>query len=189
MMKASVSLRNLRGVLILLILSFHSFSAYIVTQPATPVPFDSAHYDDWRAFPIIDNERWIGFDLYCAFQFLYLMQLMFFLSGLFVWPSLRQKGWKRFLGQRIYRLGVPFVLGIYVLMPVSFYPVYRTTAADPGWSAYWSHWAALPITPSGPMWFLWILIALNIGAAALFRLTRSASHFLAPLFNQAMARA
>ncbi len=189
MLRASLPLRNLRGMLILLILSFHSFSAYIVSQPAYPLAFDSAHYDGWRAFPIIDNERWIGFDLFCAFQFLYLMQLMFFLSGLFVWPSLLHKGWKAFLGHRILRLGVPFMLGTYILMPVSFYPVYRVTAVDPSWSSFWSHWSALPTTPSGPMWFLWFLITLNIGAAVLYGLAPSTSHFLAPLFAKAMARA
>jgi hypothetical protein len=83
MSKTSLPLKNLRGVLLLLIVAFHSFSAYIVTQPTTPPAFDLPPYD-WRVFPIIDNERWLGFDLFCAFQFLYLMQFMFFLSGLFV---------------------------------------------------------------------------------------------------------
>src|ERR1700730_209200 len=68
------------------------------------------------------------------------------------------------------RLGVPFVIGVYLVMPVAFYPVYRLTAADPDWPAFWSQWNALPITPGGPMWFLWFLIALNIGAALLYRL-------------------
>jgi hypothetical protein len=87
MPKASLPLGNLRGVAILLILAFHCVSAYIVTQPTHALAFDAPPYD-WRAFPIIDSERWLGFDLFCAFAFLYLMQLMFFLSGLFVWPSL-----------------------------------------------------------------------------------------------------
>jgi hypothetical protein len=29
--------------------------------------------------------RWFGLDLFCAFEYVHLMQLMFFLSGLFVW--------------------------------------------------------------------------------------------------------
>jgi glucan biosynthesis protein C len=189
MSKTSLPLKNLRGMLILLILSFHSFSAYIVSQPLHPLSFDSAHYDDWRAFPIIDTERWIGFDLFCAFQFLYLMQLMFFLSGLFVWPSLLHKGCKAFLSQRLLRLGAPFVLGTYLLMPVAYYPAYRVTAVDPDWSSFWSRWTALSITPSGPMWFLWFLIALNIGAAALYALAPSARNVFAPLFAKAMAPA
>ena len=136
MSKTSLPLRNLRGVLLLLIVAFHSFSAYIVTQPATPLAFDLAPYD-WRVFPIIDNERWLGFDLFCAFQFLYLMQFMFFLSGLFVWPSLQRKGWKGFLAHRLVRLGIPFVIGVYLVMPIAFYPVYRVTAVDPSWSLFW----------------------------------------------------
>jgi hypothetical protein len=34
----------------------------------------------------------VGFDIFCAFQDVYLMSFMFFMSGLFVWPSLRRKG-------------------------------------------------------------------------------------------------
>ncbi len=184
MPKASLPLGNLRGVAILLILAFHCFSAYIVSQPAHPLPFDAPPYD-WRAFPIIDNERWLGFDLFCAFQFLYLMQLMFFLSGIFVWPSLLRKGWTSFLGHRLWRLGVPFLLGAFLVMPIAFYPVYRVTAVDPGWSAYWAHWTALPITPTGPMWFLWFLVVLNFAAAALYRLAPGTGRWLAPLLARA----
>ena len=179
MPKASLPLGNLRGVAILLILAFHCFSAYIVTQPLHALVFDAPPYD-WRAFPIIDSERWLGFDLFCAFAFLYLMQLMFFLSGLFVWPSLQRKGWMAFLGHRVWRLGVPFVLGVFLLMPLAFYPVYRVTAVDPGWPAYWAHWTALPITPTGPMWFLWFLVALNFAAAVLYRLAPDTGRLLAP---------
>ena len=53
-----------------------------------------------------------------AFQFLYLMQFMFFLSGLFVWPSLRRKGLWGFVAHRLVRLGIPFVIGVYLVMPI-----------------------------------------------------------------------
>jgi len=82
MLKSSLALRNLRGIVILLILAFHSFVAYVAAQPAAPFPFDQAPYA-WRGYPIVDSDRWIGFDLFCAFQFLYLMQLMFFYVGAF----------------------------------------------------------------------------------------------------------
>lgn len=128
MLKTSLALRNLRGVVILLILAFHSFVAYLAAQPAAPFAFDRAPYA-WRGYPIVDSDRWIGFDLFCAFQFLYLMQLVFFLSGLFVWSSLSRRGCLSFLTRRIWRLGVPFVVGVYLLMPLAFFPVYRVTAA------------------------------------------------------------
>jgi peptidoglycan/LPS O-acetylase OafA/YrhL len=187
MSKTSLPLKNLRGVLLLLIVAFHSVAAYIVTQPAIPPAFDLPPFD-WRVFPIIDNERWLGFDLFCAFQFLYLMQFMFFLSGLFVWPSLQRKGWKGFLAHRFVRLGIPFVIGVYLLMPIAFYPVYRVTAVDTSWSSFWAHWTSLPITPTGPMWFLWFLIALDCCATAIYKLTSGSGNFAADLIAKITAR-
>jgi Acyltransferase family len=99
MSKSSLALSNLRAFVILLVVAFHSVLAYLGSQPASPSPFDSPPYW-WRAIPIIDSERWFGFDLFCAFTYVYMMQLMFFLSGLFVWPSLLRKGGKIFLYDR-----------------------------------------------------------------------------------------
>jgi hypothetical protein len=53
-------------------------------------------------------------------------------------------------------------------MPIAYYPVYRVTAADPSWSAYWQHLTALPFWPGGPLWFLWQLLLFDILALALF---------------------
>jgi glucan biosynthesis protein C len=184
MSKSSLALSNLRGFVILLVVAFHSVLAYLGSQPASPATFDSPPYD-WRAFPILDSERWFGFDLFCAFQYVYLMHLMFFLSGLFVWSSLQRKGGVRFLSDRFVRLGLPFVLGVYLLMPLAHYPVYRVSAVDPSWTAFWAHWIALPFWPSGPLWFLWQLLALDIVAAALFRLAPRSGEFLGRLSGSA----
>jgi glucans biosynthesis protein C len=166
MSKTSLALNNLRGYAIIIVLAFHSSIAYVSHQPAAALPFDQPPYA-WIANPIVDSDRWLGFDIFCAFTFLYMMQLMFFLSGLFVWQSLRRKSAAIFLYDRFVRLGVPFLLGVYLLMPVGYFAVYRQTALDPSWSAYWSHLTALPFWPSGPLWFLWILLLFNIIAAAL----------------------
>ncbi|HEY6705930.1 MAG TPA: acyltransferase, partial [Xanthobacteraceae bacterium] len=180
MSKSSLALGNLRGFTILMVVAFHSFTAYLGSQPAAQPLFDSPPYS-WRANPILDSERWFGLDLFCAFEYVHLMQLMFFLSGLFVWPSLVRKGGKKFLYDRVLRLGVPFVIGLYLLMPAALYPVYRVSAVDPSWSAYWSQWMALPFWPSGPMWFLWFLLALNIAAVGLYRLAPRADDVLGRL--------
>jgi peptidoglycan/LPS O-acetylase OafA/YrhL len=180
MPKSSVALGNLRGFTILMVVAFHSFTAYLGSQPAAQPLFDSPPYS-WRANPILDSERWFGFDLFCAFEYVHLMQLMFFLSGLFVWASLLRKGGKKFLYDRFLRLGVPFVVGLYLLMPAALYPVYRVSAAEPSWAAYWSQWMGLPFWPSGPMWFLWCLLALNIAAAVLYALAPRAGGFLGRL--------
>jgi len=165
---SSLALNNLRGLVILIVLLFHSVLAYLGSQGKSAFPFDSSPYE-WRAFPILDSHRWFGFDVFCASQDVSLMSLMFFLSALFTWPSLARKRSRKFLGDRFLRLGLPFVFALIVVMPVALYPVYRVSAADPSLAAYAHHYLALPFWPNGPMWFLWQLLALNVVAAGLHR--------------------
>jgi peptidoglycan/LPS O-acetylase OafA/YrhL len=163
----SQALKNLRAFAIVMVLSFHSVLAYLSSQPAAPEPFDSPPYH-WLATPILDNQRWLGFDIYAAFQYVALMPVMFFMSGIFVWPSLVRRGSWNFVYGRLVRIGLPFVFGVCLLMPIAYYPVYRVTAADPGWLAYWRHLTALPFWPAGPLWFLWELLAFDLLAVALY---------------------
>ena len=165
---SSIALVNLRAIVILIVLAFHSVLPYLAFLPPTPYPFDSAPYL-WLAFPIIDSRRWFGFDLFCAWQDVGLMSLMFFLSGLFVPSSLASKGSWKFLSDRLLRIGLPFALAVIFLAPLAYYAAYRTTAVDPGLDAYLQHWLALPFWPCGPQWFLGELLAFNILAIALHR--------------------
>jgi len=158
--RTSVALANLRGVVILIVVAFHASLAYLNWIPVTGSGFDSPPYD-WRAFPIIDSHRFFGFDFFCAWQDVYLMALMFFLSGLFVWSSMKRKKDWAFLRDRAVRLGIPFVFGITVVIPAAIYPAYRLTAADPSLAGYWHGLLALPFWPNGPLWFIWQLLALN----------------------------
>lgn len=168
MSKSSIAIENLRGFVIVMVVAFHACMAYLQSQPATEPLFNSPPYG-WMATPIVDASRWLPLDLFSASQFLYLMQLLFFLSGLFVWTSLRRKGPAAFMASRALRLGVPFLFGTAVLMPVAYFAVYRVTAIDPSLPAFWRHWLALPFWPNGPMWFLWFLLMLDGSAAALYR--------------------
>lgn len=168
MSRSSIALSNLRAVVIVIVLAFHSVLAYLASLPATPHPFDDAPYR-WQAIPIVDSQRWFPFDLFCAWQDVSLMSLMFFLSGLFVPSSLARKGSITFLSDRFFRIGLPLVLVVALMMPVAYYPAYQVTAADPSVSAYWQHWMALPFWPCGPQWFLSLLLAMNVLAAGLHR--------------------
>lgn len=166
--RASLALSNLRGLVIVVVLAFHSFLAYLGWLSASAAPFDAPPFQ-WRAFPIVDSHRWFGFDIFCAWQDVYLMSLMFFMSALFTWPSLTRKGDARFLRDRFQRLGVPFLFGVLVVIPIAEYPAFRVTAADPSLHAYVADYLSLPFVPNGPMWFLWQLLALTVAAAALHR--------------------
>ena len=164
--QVSVSLSNLRAVVIIIVVAFHSLLPYLASQQASPFAFDAAPYR-WIAFPIIDRERWFGFDLFCAWQDVSLMSLMFFLAGLFTPSSLDRKGSSAYLLERWWRIGLPFLLAAGILSPLAYFASYRTTAADPSAAAFWQHWLALPMWPAGPAWFLWQLFILSALAAAL----------------------
>src|SRR5262249_39891574 len=118
--RSSLAIDNLRAVVILLVLGFHAALAYIAFLPPLPFAFDKPPYL-WRAFPIVDGQRWLGFDLFCAWLDVYLMSFFFLLSGLFVWPSLTRKGVRRFLGDRLLRLGLPFASVVFLLIPLAHY--------------------------------------------------------------------
>jgi peptidoglycan/LPS O-acetylase OafA/YrhL len=167
-MSASLALGNLRAVLILIVLTFHSVLAYLGSLPPTAYRFDEAPYR-WQAFPIVDSQRFFGFDLFCAWQYVSMMALMFFLSGLFVGPSLERKGSGTFLSGRLFRIGLPIVLAIAILTPLAYYPSYRATAADPSFAAFWQEWLSLPFWPPGPQWFLSLLLVFNLLAVVLHR--------------------
>ncbi len=177
--RTSLALDNLRGIVILLVLAFHSSLAYLTFLPAHPFAFEAPPYR-WRAFPIIDAHRWLGLDLFCAWQDVFLMSLFFFLSGLFVWPSLRRKGAGVFILDRIRRLGIPFALVVALLMPLAVYPTYLQSAGEPGVGHFIHAFLALPWWPCGPMWFLWLLLAADLIAAGL--------HTALPLWGKQLAR-
>jgi acyltransferase-like protein len=184
--RSSLAIDNLRAFVILLVLSFHSVLAYLRFLPTEPFGFDTPPFL-WRAIPIIDQQRWIGFDLFCAWQDVFLMSLFFFLSGLFVWPSLARKGTRVFLQDRIFRLGAPLALVVAFLMPIALYPTYLQTATDTAVAQYWRHWLALPFWPCGPMWFLWLLLIADFAAAAVHRLAPGLDDRLRRLSSAAAA--
>src|SRR5258705_11092534 len=68
-----------------------------------------------------DPQRWLGFDLVVLFNDSFFMAFMFFISGLFVWAGLTGKGWATLLRDRAWRLGLPFLISIFVLMPIAYY--------------------------------------------------------------------
>jgi surface polysaccharide O-acyltransferase-like enzyme len=166
MSRSSLALDNLRAVVIVIVLAFHSVLAYVSWIPPRTAGFDDPPYP-WRSFPILDDHRWFGFDLFCAWQDVYLMSLMFLLSGLFVWPSLARKRNFWFVRDRLLRLGVPYGFGIVFLVPLAIYPVYLVSAVSPSVPDYLEHYLALPFVHNGQLWFLWQLLALNFVAVAL----------------------
>src|ERR1700742_4546806 len=71
-----------------------------------------------------DRMRWLGFDLVVLFNDSFFMAFMFLISGWFVRDSLARKGPAIFLRDRAWRLGVPYLISVLVLMPIAYYPTF-----------------------------------------------------------------
>lgn len=154
-----VSIDQLRGLCVLMVLLVHSIVAYMTLWPTQSTKFKLT------SAPIIDVPRWAGFDLIAAFNDSFLMALMFLLSGVFVWPSLGRKGAAAFLRGRFIRLGIPLALVLGLLMPLAYYPSYALTGAEPDFYAYARAWLSLGAWPSGHAWFIWVLLVFDLLAA------------------------
>src|SRR3977135_4074724 len=119
-----------------------------------------------------DPMRWLGFDLVVLFNDSFFMAFMFFVSGLFVRDSLVRKGSAIFLRERAWRLGVPFLISIFVLMPIAYYPSFLRYhlpgTTDLNFLHFWWHTLTVGPWPSGPAWFLWVLLAFDAIAAAVW---------------------
>jgi surface polysaccharide O-acyltransferase-like enzyme len=119
-----------------------------------------------------DPRRWLGFDLVVLFDDSFFMAYMFLISGLFVRNGLARNGSAIFLRERAWRIGVPYLVSIFVLMPIAYYPSFLPDplpgTTDFGFLDYWWRTFTVGPWPSGPAWFLWVLLAFDAIAALLW---------------------
>ena len=112
----------------------------------------------WQsAVPIIDaaHSSWLAYLL--CFLDVSTMSLMFFISGLFLYPSLQRKGSWSLLKDRGIRLGAPFLAMTFFWMPVAYYAPW--SLQFPGGSLFrFLIVDARAGFLSGPGWFLWMLL-------------------------------
>src|ERR1700760_702564 len=106
-----------------------------------------------------DRMRWLGFDLVVLFNDSFFMACMFFISGWFVSGSLMRWGPAIYLRRRAWRLGVPFLVSIFVVIPIAYYPSfvrYHTAeTTDFNFFHFWWHTITIGPWPSGAGGSLW----------------------------------
>ncbi|MEA2943565.1 MAG: hypothetical protein QOD09_4094 [Bradyrhizobium sp.] len=118
-----------------------------------------------------DPRSWIGFDAVVLATDSFFMAMFFFLSGLFVWPSLRHKSPGAFFHDRLLRLGLPFVIAAFTIIPVAYYALELQQHPATGFGEFWWKMVTVGPWPSGPLWFLWLLLAFDLTASLLYRLS------------------
>jgi surface polysaccharide O-acyltransferase-like enzyme len=116
-----------------------------------------------------DRQSFLGFDGVVIFNDSFFMAAMFFLSGLFVWKSLERKGSGWFLRDRWWRLGLPFIVCAVILMPLAYYAVDLRVSGQNSFTEFWWKTVTVGPWPSGPAWFVWVLLALDVIAAIVYR--------------------
>ena len=182
MIRNNIAIDYLRAFITMLVLAHHSIIAYSnlpvyaiksfaassSIAPSATMAFISKPYL-WSAFPVVDGQHWQGFDVLILFNDIFFMSLMFFLAGLFVWPSIARKGGRGYLYGRIRRLGLPFLLAAAFLSPLAYYPSYLLSGADPAAGAYFQQWFSLDYWPPGPCWFVAVLLGFDIVATILIK--------------------
>jgi glucan biosynthesis protein C len=159
--RRDTSIDYLRTTLTLMVLAHHSSLAY-----TTFAHFDKQEITRSTA-PVVDITRWAFLDYAENFNDVFFMSLMFFVSGLFVYPALRRQGSFRFIRDRFIRLGLPFCFSVAFLMPIALYASWQLTGMDAGFPAFYQRLAESRFL-AGPPWFIWVLLLFDIVLALLW---------------------
>jgi hypothetical protein len=95
---------------------------------------------------------------------LFVVGTFFFLAGMFAPSAVARKGPGRFAGDRVLRLGVPWLGFMLLVWPVFMWLAYR--AAGHRVSYWWAFTHRQPLLDSGPLWFAEILLYFSLAYAA-----------------------
>ncbi|KRQ13507.1 acyltransferase family protein [Bradyrhizobium manausense] len=117
-----------------------------------------------------DPKFFFGFDMIVLATDSFFMAMFFFLSGLFAWSGIARKGPASYLADRIRRLGIPFVICAFTVIPIAYYAISLRNDPEIGFSQFWWTTITKGPWPSGPIWFLWVLFAFDLIACLLYSL-------------------
>ncbi|WP_430885947.1 acyltransferase family protein [Fusibacter sp. JL216-2] len=167
------SIGNLRAVVIVMVVLHHALLAYTTLFSfedsyliANVIPLSNLFN------PVLNSTKTKLFDLIIGLNDVYFMSLLFFISGLFFWNTIQSKGARNYLISRVKKLGVPFVLGVLLLVPLAYYPavLQRAHIRDIQVLDYGKYWIQLANFKflSGPFWFVGMLLLFTILSTVIY---------------------
>ncbi len=145
---------NLRTFIIVLVVLHHLAIVYGAVGPFyfyDPATNDRLAYVVFFAFVLI-NQAWF-------------MGLLFLISGYFSPGSLERKGPRRFVKDRLIRLGIPLVVFYFVLNPIAYLGIYAEPASLLNRTLPPFEQLYPRVIGFGPMWFVAMLLVFDIGYA------------------------
>lgn len=170
---------HLRVFVIALVVLQHVALGYMVGAEAA----SAGSYISGSA-PVVDGAQWSGFNAIVTWTNGFFMPLMFLLSGLFVRPSLARKGLRQYLIDRALRLGLPLLVGIVTIVPVSYYAAHLLSGGGDSFAIFWTKMVTVGPWPSGPLWFVGVLLVFDTALAIV--LTQDRAWQFARRFGQAL---
>jgi glucan biosynthesis protein C len=152
---------HLRAALAMLVVLHHValvYGASLLTFYYIEPPFSSAG--------VIDALAYLVLLVFVLFNQGWFMGAFFLLAGYFAPGSYDRKGPGSFLKARLLRLGIPLILFIFVLSPISSIGYYLMPATMTGITTPLT-WQAYPrFIGLGPLWFVAMLLIFSFGYAA-----------------------
>jgi hypothetical protein len=99
---------------------------------------------------------------------------------------------RKYFGDRLKRLGFPFVIGVLFLIPLAYYPaqleVGLISEKNTNYGVFWLGMVRSGFGTAGPLWFLWLLLVFNCLSTLLYRLTPLLGGFVRGRLNIILGR-
>ena len=148
---------NLKVLLITLIIAIHGVLSYAGTLEVWT-------YSEFREVTLSPVTEGVLFVLVAPFGF-FMIALLFLVAGLLTPGSVERKGVRGFAVDRLWRLGLPFVVFVFLLEPTLTYLLEHPLGDAPG--SYWQEYlGAEKVLDTGPLWFVGVLLIFSLGYAA-----------------------
>jgi len=148
-------LDNLKSLLIAGIIAAHAVQGYTL--------FGSWTYQDVQEVTLSPVVEMFFVVAAVSLGALFMMALFFLVSGLLTEDSLQRKGSRRFVTDRLLRLGVPFAIYTLVVWPLVEFAVLGPFLHLSFWDSFSD---TDPVLDNGPMWFVGVLLLYSLGLAA-----------------------
>ncbi|SJZ89187.1 Acyltransferase family protein [Enhydrobacter aerosaccus] len=142
----------------------------IMHAAVTYSPFGAWYY---REHPELNLDAKIAFAAYQSFQHAVAMGLLFGIAGYFAAGAVARKGTEGFIHERLKRLGLPLLLYMTVIGPLTEYFVagsWQSKPPRPFLQDWWLHLRSGELlSESGPLWFCLVLLLFSAAYAGLCR--------------------
>ncbi len=147
-------LDNLRAFVVLLVVVLHGSMTYMAYAP------------EW--WYVLDAQNSLFFTIMVLMIDIPIMQVMFFIAGYFVWPSLVKRGPGQFVKDKFIRVGAPWLFGALFLAPPTAYMIYYSRQVPMSLGQFWATDFWSKAYQQSVYWYLGVLFFFFVGLSLLY---------------------